>query len=126
MIQEVVICPYCRRSLPQPLQTGLSYACPCGSRFAAFHQDDLEDGLVRLVGELFTESSQPVVELLESCQVTVFRGYQTEGEGTKDGEMSEFVREVVFQPAPRETVDLVWVVRHDAVVQVTRFDQNQN
>ncbi|MBW2618368.1 MAG: hypothetical protein JRC92_05790 [Deltaproteobacteria bacterium] len=126
MIQEVVICPYCRRSLPQPLQTGLSYACPCGSRFAAFQQDDLEDGLVRLVNELFTESSQPLVELLESCQVTVFRGYQTEEAGAGGDEMSEFVREVVFQPAPREAIDLVWVVRHDAAVQVTRFDQNKN
>lgn len=122
-MKRVVVCPYCRRALPEPLQRGLAYACACSARFAIFEENDLEDGLARLVSDLFAESPRPLTDLLEHCQVTIFRNYPAETELMRPSRLSEFVRGVRFEPAEEPRLDLIWVARRDSLFEANPLDQ---
>ncbi len=109
-MDRIVICPYCQRHLPEPLQAGLTHSCPCGAVFAAISDEDLGAGLVTLVSGLFEETTAAAADLLENCQVTVYRDYQAKPEPLS-GELSRLIKEIRFETDPHPGLNLVWVAR---------------
>ena len=122
-MRRVVTCPYCSRAFPEPSQIGLAQDCSCGAVFAAAAEDDLGVCLTRLVSRLFQETANPGLEMLESCQVTVYRNFKASLPHRPPRNIEGMVREVRFSPAEPTVVNLIWVVRQDAEILVERLDQ---
>jgi hypothetical protein len=125
-MERVVVCPYCDCSSPQPEQLGLTYLCTCGAVFALFPEHDLGIGLADLVGDLFEESSQPLGQLLDQCQVTVYQGYEDPAGAAARSALAEFIKEARFGPGTETGVNLVWVARENTNQDVDGFGQIQN
>lgn len=113
-MEKVVVCPYCDRSYPHPKRPGISRGCVCGAVYALVPEEELGAGVANLVGGLFEESTLSLSQLLSQCQVTVYRGSEPLQEQPRGELISEFIREIRFEPVPDPAVDLVWITRNSA------------
>lgn len=125
-MKRVVVCPYCNQTSPGPTEMGLTYDCLCGATFTLVEEKELGIGLVRLMSGLFEAGSLSLLELMESCQVTVYHDFEIEPEPQAPHYLSEFVREVRFEATPEKVVDLIWVARQADEDQTSLLDQIQN
>jgi len=123
-MKRVVVCPYCRRTSPEPDHLGLTHSCPCGAAFSLVPGDEVAQGVFRLVSGLLHETKSSMAEILECCQVTV---YEHELKGpVASGSLSEFVSQVNFHSQSRPNFNLIWVARQDSAGGVKFFGPNQS
>lgn len=115
-MEKVVVCPYCDRSYPHPKRPGVSRGCACGAVYALVHEEELGAGVANLVGGLFEESTLSLSQLLSQCQITVFRGSELPQDRPRGELISEFIKEIRFEPEPEAALDLVWITRNKVEV----------
>ena len=128
-MERVVICPYCNRTMAAPTQVGFSYDCDCGALFAIYPEDDMGDGLARLVTDLFQETNLiggELSDLLAGCHVTIYEDYDPDENPVPGGGLSELIHRVSFSPQPDNNVNLVWVARDEGDQMENPFVQIEN